>query len=81
MGLLEKGPVADQCRQILSLVGAKEHFVSAWRQNYAIRLKDPATTFAAYATPEKLNEQALEADAKIHEAAQPKPHRFSITPQ
>ncbi len=81
MGLLEKGPVADQCRQILSLVGAKENSVSLWRQNYGIRFKDPNATFAAYATPEKVNQQVLEADAKIREAAQPKPHRFSITPQ
>ncbi len=80
MGLLDKGPVANQCQQILSLVGAKESLVTAWRQNYGILIKNPAATFAASATPEKLSQQALEADAKIRAAAQPKSHRFTLIP-
>jgi lysophospholipase L1-like esterase len=80
MGLLEKGPVADQCRQILNLVGDKENQVSAWRRNSGILFNNPAVNFGAAETPEKLGQRVLEADARIRAAAQPKSHRFVVAP-
>lgn len=78
MGLLDKGPVADQCRSILQLVSAKEGLVGQWRG------LSKATATAG--TPEqkeqlvKLTAQVKEADGKIRDAAQPKKHHFELVP-
>lgn len=78
MGVLAKGPIADQCRAILQCVGAKEGLVGKWRGlSKAIAAggtqeqKDQLTTLA---------EQIKAADAKIREAAQPKSHHFELVP-
>ncbi len=77
MGLLDKGPVADQCRSILRLVSTKESLVGQWRglssktvgSNGSQEQKDQLAKLAA---------QVREADAKIREAAQPKSHSFEL---
>ena len=78
MGLLDKGPIADQCRSILQLVGAKEGLVGQWRSlsraitnNGSLDQQDQLT---------KLTAQVKEADGKIRAVAQPKLHHFELTP-
>lgn len=78
LGTLEKGPVADQGREILKLVAAKEGLVGQWRGLSRNNAAQP--TEQGKADLEKLAAQILEADARIREAAQPKPHRFTIAP-
>jgi hypothetical protein len=78
MGTLAKGAVADQCRQILQLVSIKENCVSKWRDQSKVLAQTPSGSLRA--DLDKLSKQALEADAKIREAAQPKSRHFSITP-
>jgi lysophospholipase L1-like esterase len=75
MGMLDKGPVANQCRSILSLVSAKEGIVGQWR---AVSKAAAAGDVAQKAQLEKLTAQTLEADAKIRAAARPVPHHFQI---
>ena len=78
MGLLDKGPVANQCRSILQLVSAKEGLVGLWR--------GVSKTVATNGSQEqkdqlvKLTAQIKEADGKIREAAQPKSHHFELVP-
>ena len=77
MGLLEEGPVADQCRRILQLVTIKESWVSQSRDlAHALAKK----CYGSQRILDELNQRVLEADAKIREAAQPKSRHFSITP-
>jgi len=78
MGLLDKGPIAEQCRLILQLVSAKEGVVWTWRgvskaaaQGATQEQKDQLARLAA---------QVKEADGKIREAAKPKAHRFELVP-
>ncbi len=74
-----KGPIAEQGKQILAAVSAKEGLVGAWRN-----LSKTAT--AADASPEaKLQLAALTkkvetADAKIRAAATPKTLKFELIP-
>ncbi|MFA6293062.1 MAG: GDSL-type esterase/lipase family protein [Victivallales bacterium] len=78
MGLLDKGPVADQCRSILQLVGSKEGLVGQWR--------GMSKTVTSSGTPEqkeqlaKLAAQVKEADSRIRAAAQPKSRHFELVP-
>ena len=78
MGVLDKGPVADQCRNILQKVDDKERIVSQWRTLSAACDKQPSNS--QLDALEKLNKQVLEADAEIHKAAQPKIHHFTLSP-
>ena len=78
MGLLDKGPVADQCGSILQLVGAKEGLVGQWRGASKAAAKD--ATQEQKDQLAKLAVQVKEADGKIREAAQPKPHHFELVP-
>jgi lysophospholipase L1-like esterase len=78
MGLLEKGPVADQCRSILLLVGTKENLVGQWRGlSKAVASNGSQEQKAQLA---KLATQVKEADGKIRQAAQPKSHHFELVP-
>lgn len=78
MGLLEKGPAAEQCRQILSLVSEKERLVSQWRAKSASAAK--TSDEADRLVLEQMLKQILDADKKIKEAAQPKMHHFVLVP-
>lgn len=77
MGLLEKGPIADQCRSVLQLVSAKEGIVGQWRNVSKTVQEGDATRKAALDT---LTQQARDADARIRAAAQPTSHHFELTP-
>jgi len=79
MGLLERGPVAEQCRGILAQVSDKDRLVSQWRKQSA----EAATLRGDNSlrdSMEKLNVRILAVDAKIRQAAQPKPHHFDVAP-
>jgi lysophospholipase L1-like esterase len=78
MGLLDKGPVADQCGSILQLVGVKEGLVGQWRGVSKAAAKD--ATQEQKDQLAKLTVQVKEADGKIREASQPKPHHFELVP-
>ncbi|MFA7158629.1 MAG: GDSL-type esterase/lipase family protein [Kiritimatiellia bacterium] len=78
MGVLDKGPVADQCRLILQKVDDKERIVSEWRTLSAACDKQPSSS--QLDALEKLNKQVLEADTEIRKAAQPKAHHFALSP-
>ena len=78
LGTLEKGPVADQGRNVLALIAAKEGLVGQFRGKSASVATVPADQAKAALDP--INQQVLEADAKIRAAAQPKAHRFTIRP-
>jgi lysophospholipase L1-like esterase len=74
MGLLEKGPVADQCRSILSLVRTKGNLVGQWRSVSKAVAKD--ATQEQKDQLAKILAQVKEADGKIREGAQPKSRHF-----
>ncbi len=80
MGLLEKGPVADQCGQILLLVFLKEQIVSQWRA----KSREVSATTVPVETDrlalDQMMKQILDADKKIKAAAQPKAHHFVLVP-
>jgi lysophospholipase L1-like esterase len=78
MGLLDKGPVADQCSSILQLVGAKEVLVGQWRGVSKAAAKD--ATQEQKDQLAKLAAQVKEADGKIREAAKPKSRHFELVP-
>jgi len=79
MGLLENGPVADQGRQILSLISKKEEIVSQWRTEskkvFSQAIKETNNT-----NLEELSKQIFAADKEIKNASQPKTHHFVIIP-
>ncbi len=78
MGLLNKGPVADQCRSILQLVGSKENMVNQWRGlSKAVAIGGTQEQKEQLA---KLAAQVKDADGKIREAAQPKSRHFELVP-
>ena len=77
LGLLDKGPVSDQCRSILQLVAAKEGVVGNWRGTARARAGGDEKQKEALVG---LTRQVNDADAKIRAAAQPKPHHFELTP-
>jgi len=78
MGLLEKGPVAEQCQQILKLVAEKERIVSQWRAKakyiYAAEKPEQKEILSL----EQISKNILDADRKIKDTAQPKMHNFVI---
>lgn len=78
MWLLDKGPIADQCRTILQLVSAKEGLVGQWRGLSKAAVKD--ATQEQKDQLAKMSAQVKEADWKIREAAKPKTHRFELLP-
>jgi len=77
MGLLDKGPIADQCRSILQLVAAKEGIVGSWRGVSRAAAGGDQAQKAQLAT---LAGQVKDADAKIRAAAQPKLHHVELIP-
>lgn len=77
MGTLAKGPIADQCRSILSLVNAKEGIVGQWRA--LSKVVAQGGDDKQRAELEKLTAQTREADARIRAAAQPVIHHFQLT--
>jgi len=79
MGLLEKGPVADQCRQILALVSKKEQIVGQWRAE-SRRISSLQPGGDTNTALDELSKQVIEADKAIKDAAQPKIHHFVIVP-
>ncbi|MFA6568278.1 MAG: GDSL-type esterase/lipase family protein [Victivallales bacterium] len=79
MGLLDKGPVADQCRSILKLVSAKEGLVGQWR-GLSRAVANNNGTQEQKDRLAKLTVQVKEADGKIREAAQPKSRHFELVP-
>jgi len=78
MGLLEKGPVADQCRQIQTLVATKEQIVAQWRGESRRVYTAKATGQPDLSVLEGISKQLLDADKNIRDAAQPKTHHFTI---
>ncbi|HNS33126.1 MAG TPA: GDSL-type esterase/lipase family protein [bacterium] len=80
MGLLEKGPVADQCRLILELVSEKEKLVGLWRAKSKSASVGKILSETDKASLEEMAKQVLDADAKIKIAAKPAVHRFVISP-
>jgi hypothetical protein len=74
-----KGPIAEQGKQILAAVNAKEGLVSQWRgQSKAATAAD--ATAEAKEKLAALAKKVEEADGKIREAARPKKLRFTLTP-
>ncbi len=76
MGLLDKGPLAQQCDKVLDLVAAKEKIVSEHRA-FARAVADKK----AQPDPHRLADlakKAEQADAAIREAAQPRPHTYVL---
>jgi len=77
MGLLDKGPIADQCRSILQLVNAKEGVVGSWRAVSKAVQGGDASQKEQF---DKLTQQTKDADGRIRAAAQPKSHHFELAP-
>ena len=78
MGLLTKGAVAEQCKNILQLVAIKENFVSKWRGRSQVAVQNHNDSLRAGL--DQLNGQILKADADIRAAAQPQNRHFIIAP-
>lgn len=85
LGVMDKGPVHDQCVTVLKLVGEKSGLVAGWRDI----AKYPVASWLGDDLVAKVNDrkqaeldtkrQAVEAvDAKLHDAVQPKSRGFSI---
>jgi len=75
----DKGPSAEQGKQILATVAAKEGLVGQWR------LMAKAATVADATADMKqkfadLTKKVEDADAKIREAAKPKKLKFELVP-
>jgi lysophospholipase L1-like esterase len=86
MSELTAGPIAAQCRSVLEMIARKEALVSQYRA-LAVPWAPERDKNPAWNTPEKrkagmaqLKNDLPAADAEIHNAAQPKPHHFEITP-
>jgi len=78
MGLMDAGPIAAQCRTLLDRVTDKERIVSDYRtiaRAVADKKAQPDGERSA-----DLMRKIEKADAAIREAAQPKPHRYVLTP-
>jgi len=76
LGMLDRGPISDQCRAVLAAVRDKEVLVSQWRAaSRQTAAKPPAESEVALA---EIDRQIREADERIRVVAQPKPHRYSI---
>jgi lysophospholipase L1-like esterase len=74
-----KGPIAEQGRQVLAAVAAKEGLVGQWRR----ASRSAAAPGAPADARDKLNDltkQVEEADAKIREAAKPRKLHFELEP-
>lgn len=80
MGLLEKGPVADQCRQILNLVSVKEKLVSDARAKSKALFSPGMSVAEVKMLIEDITKKVDEADKEIRAVAKPRIHRFSIVP-
>jgi len=78
MGMLDTGPVADQCRQILSLISEKERLAASSRAKFASLAGDSSEE--GQAAREQILKRVLSADQKIRDAAQPQMRHFEITP-
>ncbi|HOK57039.1 MAG TPA: GDSL-type esterase/lipase family protein [bacterium] len=72
-----KGPVYQQCLEVLSAISLKENLVSEWRKLSSLQAKSP--TEENKTKLQNLTEQILQADQKIKETAQPKIHNFTIS--
>jgi lysophospholipase L1-like esterase len=74
-----KGPIAEQGKEVLEAVKAKEGLVGQWRQlsKTASAAEAPADAKEKLAA---MTKKVEEADGKIREAAKPKKLRFTLTP-
>ena len=74
-----QGPLADQGKEVLAAVTAKEGQVGAWRNLSKAATGDKATQDAKDALAAQ-TKKVEEADAKIREAAKPRKHHFELAP-
>jgi lysophospholipase L1-like esterase len=75
----DKGPIAEQGKQILAAVVAKETLVGQWRGMAKAATAEGATDDAKTKFAEQ-TKKVEDADAKIREAAKPKKLKFELAP-
>jgi len=86
MSELTEGPIAAQCQKVLDLIRNKEAAVSVYREvarwQAPAWLSDPTLDIAGRQKTEadRLMKIVIAASAQINAAAQPKPHKFLLTP-
>ncbi|HVS33972.1 MAG TPA: GDSL-type esterase/lipase family protein [Gemmataceae bacterium] len=73
------GPYADQGKEVLAAVKAKEDLVGQWRNLSKAASAENAPAKAKEGL-ENQTKKVEEADAKIREAAKPRKHHFEIAP-
>ncbi len=73
------GPYADQGKEVLAAVKAKEDLVGAWRGLSKTASADNGPAKAKEDLAD-LTKKVEDADAKIREAAKPRKHHFEIAP-
>jgi lysophospholipase L1-like esterase len=74
-----KGPIAEQAKQILTAVAAKEGVVGQWRSKAKAATAADASADAKREFAE-LTKKVEDADAKIREAAKPQKLKFELIP-
>ncbi|MCM8803553.1 MAG: GDSL-type esterase/lipase family protein [Candidatus Omnitrophica bacterium] len=77
MSTVLKGPVYEQCLQVLSAISAKENLVSEWRSIASLFSKMPSEEYKLKL--QELSEKILQADKKIKEIAKPSTHNFVLS--
>ena len=77
MGLMDKGPIANQCQSILRLVTQKENYVNELRNHIKKGCGIDKQSFQDKL--QKINAKIINADAKIHAVAQPVKHHFEFS--
>lgn len=77
MGLLERGPIADQGRAILTRIAAKDELVKTWRQ--ASRRAQSSGTPADIDALATQTQRITDADVAIRDAAKPVARAFRLT--
>jgi lysophospholipase L1-like esterase len=75
----DKGPIAEQGKQILAAVAVKEGLVGQWRAIAKAATASEAPTDLKQKFDD-LTKKVEDADAKIREAAKPKKLRFELAP-
>ena len=73
------GPYADQGKEVLAAVKAKEDIVGAWRNQSKAASAENAPAKAKEDLAD-LTKKVEDADAQIREAAKPRKHHFEIAP-
>lgn len=76
LGMLDRGPISDQCRAVLVAVRDKETLVAQWRSTSRQSAGSPSAE--AEVRLAEIDRQVREADERIRVAAQPKAHRYTI---